>query len=301
MPSKISALDTLSGANLGINDCFLVLDIDDLSMGPGGTNKIITTADLIYPIYRVTNGTIEANKAYIADSDGKLEGVSATQFARLNVSAGAWTAEKVLTADSDGELEGVSATQFARLSVSAGAWTAEKVLTTNADGELAGVSLTQFQVLDTTAGTIEANKAAVWDGNQTIASAALTINAESGLISIVDGDYEVVTAAESVQLTYGSRYNQVTAIGSEIFYGGTTTRYQYNNIEMATASASTTIAPAILQFIDGTDTVTLTATSLSFVAAALEMILTELPTSDPLVRGQVWVDGSGYLRLSAGT
>jgi len=70
--TKISALTTLTGANLAAGDLMVVVDVSDVTMAASGTNKDIVSSDLLPALRRIAGdqdkvvGTDQANSTVTA-------------------------------------------------------------------------------------------------------------------------------------------------------------------------------------------------------------------------------------------
>lgn len=301
--SELSQITTLDASDL-----MLILDVDDLEMGYQGTNKTVSISQLINPIFEVSHGSIQPNKALIADSNGKIEGVSAAQLSMLNISAGVWGNSKVLSTDSNGKLEGVSKEQFQRLNVTSGTWESGRLLSVDDDGALEGVLKTQFQALNVVAGVIDSNRVAVFDEDKEISSDTLRIAAgQTSLLQLMDSvnNVQISILADKVsiekQIEGVTKNANLTFDGVEITAGNISSRYEFGLMEIGGLNSvlSATSGGFIIQ--DGLDECVVKANELSFTTTSgLTMILVGLPTQDPQIPNKVWVDSLGYLRVSQG-
>lgn len=295
--TKITSVEDLSGSDL-----VLMVDVSDLSMGPGGTNKAATMTALIGPMLEVTPGVIQANKALIADSNSKIAGVGSSELQRLNVTAGSWQDNKALVVDSGGKINEVTSTQFSALNVTAGNWQNNKALVVDSTGRVAGVLQNQFSTLDVNPGTITASKAAVWDSSVQIASSTLTINAgSSAQVLVKNGSVSQVLISQSGITVSGTGAPTLSingSVGFEIVLGGFPTRLQHNLLTMATTTHESSLRSSFIRFDYGSSYSQLGPTSLYMDTSNLDINLKGLPTSDVgLPVGRVYVDQYGYLKI----
>jgi len=292
---KISALS--AATDLATNDLVEMVDVSDTSMGPTGTNKKATLSQLIGPLLTATPGSMVANTAMVADSNGKMEGVSAAQLARLNVNAGAWAPNKALTTDASGRLLDVSSSQFVALTFVAGTWAAGKVLVPDTGGLLAGVSQTQFTTLAVTPGSFTNSKAVVLNGSGVVGNAKMTIDTQTPGVSLTTGTNSVSLSASSVSVGSSSGSGALAALSLTFTASTYNTVYGQTKLEIHTANgniiADASSSPAFIRIYLGDAQCYLTSNSLKFQGAtggSLDIRLEGLPTSMPAERNRLWVD-----------
>ena len=299
---KISELSKITSVNdLATNDLVSIVDVSDLTMGPGGTNKAATIEAMIGPLMNVIPGSFVANKAVIADENSKIAGVSANQLQSLNVTPGNWSNEKALVVDSDGKVNSVSAAQFAVLNVLAGVWENNKALVVDNTGKIANVTQTQFVALNVTSGVIEENKVAVWNNNKELASSTFIVNAgASASLTLKEGTSKsVVVTQNSITLTDNTTTISINKNdGFKVLAGSFSTSLKHNLLTMSTTTHDMSLQPSFIRFDSGASYSVLGPTSLTMNAANLELSLIGLPTSEAgLPSGRVYVDAYGFLKI----
>lgn len=299
---KISELAKITDPSvLAGNDLVSMVDVSDVSMGPGGTNKAVTMTALIGPLMEVTPGSLAPNKAVIADSNAKIAGVGQTQLQQLNVTPGSWENGKALVVDDAGVVNTVSSTQFTALNVSPGSWTNGKVLVVDSSGKVSNVSQTQFEALNVVAGEITASKAAVWNASSILGSSTFIINAgPTATLTLQNGTTSSVVVSQSgIAITDSTASISInSSVGFEISVGTFPTRLKHERLEMSTTTNDMVLRSSFIRFDSGASYSRLGPTSLYMDANNLDINLKGLPTSDVgLPTGRVYVDSFGYLKI----